>query len=131
MENGSFKLLESATQRTLHAQNFTRTSTQASIVLTDLLSRYIALLANTCAKYASQAGRSNLTTSDAISALQEAGLSMEDLADYARSEGREMARYTVHTARRMEDMSEYKSWYRSVWCNERISELNLVLVQMS
>lgn len=108
MESGAYKVLETATHRTLHASSFSRSSTQASFVLTDLLSRYLTLLTSTCAKYAQHAGRNTLTSRDAIGALQELGISLEELSEYCASEGKELGRYAVYTARRVEDLNEFK-----------------------
>jgi histone H3/H4 len=109
MDDGAFKLLESATQRTLHAHNFARTSSHASVVLTDLLGRYLHLLASTCAKHAAHAGRTDLVPADAFDALKDAGVDLGDLASFCATEAREMSRYAAHTARRAEDLVEVRS----------------------
>ncbi|KAH9477013.1 hypothetical protein JR316_0010929 [Psilocybe cubensis] len=109
MESGAHKLLESAVQRTLHAHAFSRSSSQASSVLTDLLSRYMALLTSTCAKYAQHAGRTGLSVRDAMGALNELGVSVEELSDYCATEGKELNRYALYTARRVEDLHEFRS----------------------
>jgi histone H3/H4 len=109
MENGSYKILEATVQRTLHAHHFARSSSYASIVFTDLLSRYLGLLANTCTKHAAHAGRLSLAPSDVLNALEECGVNVEDLADYCATEAREMSRYAGHTARRVEDLNEFRS----------------------
>ncbi|KDQ54475.1 hypothetical protein JAAARDRAFT_181901 [Jaapia argillacea MUCL 33604] len=109
MDAGAYKILESATQRTLHAQNFSRSSSQASHALTDLLARYLTLVSTTCAKYAQHAGRLNLTARDASCAFEELGVSMEELEDYCNTEGKELGRYSVQTTRRMEDLNEFKA----------------------
>jgi hypothetical protein len=101
-------VLESATHRTLHAQGFSRSSTQASLVLTDLFSRYLTLLSSTCAKYTAHAGRTRLTARDALAALDELGVGMDELTEYCASEGREMRRFALHTVRRVEDLNELK-----------------------
>lgn len=108
MDAGAKKLLETATIETLHAHHFSRASTQATSVLTDLLSRYLTVLSTTCAKYAEHAGRLRLTARDAVCALEELGVGMEELSEYCVTEGREMSRYNTHTARRIEDLSEFK-----------------------
>lgn len=108
MDAGSSKLLESATQRTLHANNFARSSSQASHVLTDLLSRYLSLLTTSCAQYAQQAGRSGLTIDDALLALEEMGVSLDDLNEYCEVEGKDLGRYSNSTARRAEELAEIK-----------------------
>lgn len=102
------KLLESVTHKTLHANNFSRSSTQASLVLTDLLSRYLTLLTSTCAKYAQHAGRTDMTPQDAFCALDELGVSMDELREYGSSEANELARYARHSARRVEELNEFK-----------------------
>ncbi|KAG6898019.1 hypothetical protein C0992_007015 [Termitomyces sp. T32_za158] len=109
MELAATKLLESATHRTLHAQAFSRSSTQASLVLTDLLSRYLALLASTCAKYATHAGRTNVTVHDALGALGDIGVGIDELGEYVGTEGKELGRYALWSARRVEDLGELKA----------------------
>lgn len=107
MDAGAKRILESVTQETLHAQQFSRSSTQATLVLTDLLSRYLTLLTSTCAKYAEHAGRRHLSARDAFSALNELGVDVEELSEYCATEGRDMSRYAVHSLRRKEDLLEF------------------------
>lgn len=115
METNAFKLLESTTIKTLHAHSFTRSSTQASLVLTDLLSRYLSLLTSTCAQYAQHAGRTNLTARDALLALDEMGVNVDELGDYASVEGVELGRYAQQrTVRRVEELNELKGQSRLV-----------------
>ncbi|KAF9649688.1 hypothetical protein BDM02DRAFT_3142121 [Thelephora ganbajun] len=102
-------LIESSTYRTLHAHNFSRSSSQAAFVLSDLLARYLFLLTSSCAKYAQHSGRMNLTIQDALSALEEMGIDMKELSDYCRTEGRELGRYTIQTMRRMEDLKDIRA----------------------
>lgn len=101
-------VLESAVHRTLHAHAFSRSSSQASLVLTDLLSRYLALLASTCAKYAQHAGRTELTPQDALCALDEMGLNMEEVGEFCSAEAVELGRYAANTARRVEELKDFK-----------------------
>lgn len=108
MEHSTRKLLETATLETLHAHSFSRSSAQATHVLTDLLARYLALLSTSCAKYAQHAGRLRLTVHDAVSVLDELGVGVEELSEYCATEARDLSRYAVHTARRMEDLNELK-----------------------
>lgn len=100
--------IESTLHRILHAHSFSRSSSQASIVLTDLLSRYLTILASTCTKYAQHAGRTNLTIRDALCAMDDLGISMTELGEYCSSEGTEMGRYAVNTARRMEELKDFR-----------------------
>lgn len=109
MDSGAQKLLESVTIRTLHAQNFSRSSTQASLVLTDLLARYLTLLTSTCAKYAEHAGRKRITAKDAVAVLEELGVSVEELHEFGTTEGVELNRYALFKSlRRVEDLKEFK-----------------------
>ncbi|TFK37668.1 hypothetical protein BDQ12DRAFT_652775 [Crucibulum laeve] len=109
MDGAAQKLLECATQRTLHAHAFSRSSSQASLVLTDLLSRYLSLLTSTCAKYAQHAGRTELSIHDAIGALDELGVGVDELNEYCATEGKEFNRYALHSARRVEDLNEFRA----------------------
>ncbi|KAF9260429.1 hypothetical protein L218DRAFT_962578 [Marasmius fiardii PR-910] len=109
MDSGAHKLLESTIHRTLHASGFSRSSSQASLVLTDLLSRYLTLLASTCGKYAEHAGRRRFTSVDAVLALDELGVSVEELKEFGSSEGLELNRYAaVKSMRRVEDLAEFR-----------------------
>ncbi|KAI0314003.1 hypothetical protein OF83DRAFT_1064528 [Amylostereum chailletii] len=116
MDAGASKLLESVTLKTLHAHNFARSSTQASMVLTDLLSRYLTLLSTTCAQYAQHAGRTNLTVRDAFSAFDELGVSLEELREYCEVEGSELARYAGHSTKRVEDLNDFKGQLGRATC---------------
>jgi histone H3/H4 len=108
MDGKARVVVESAVHRTLHAHSFSRSSSQASVVLTDLLSRYLSLLSSTCAKYAQHGGRTNMTARDAFCALDELGVSMAELGEYCGSEGAELGRYAVNTARRMEELKDFR-----------------------
>ncbi|KAJ7222465.1 hypothetical protein GGX14DRAFT_388267 [Mycena pura] len=108
MEYAAYKLLESATHRSIHAAAFSRASTHASAVLTDLLVRYISLLASTSAKYAQHAGRTTVASADALEALDELGFGLQDLIDYV-PEAKELSRYAVYSARRVEELHEFKA----------------------
>ncbi|KAI0790918.1 hypothetical protein C8Q75DRAFT_758475 [Abortiporus biennis] len=110
MEQGAKKLLETSIYSTLHANQFSRSSTQATNILADLLSRYLLILSSTCARYATHAGRLRMTAKDAVSALEELGVDVEELSQFVSGEGRDMAiRYGVHTQRRLEDMAEFRA----------------------
>lgn len=102
------QILQTTTARTLHAHNFTKSSTQATHALTDVLSRYITLLADTCAQYAQHAGRTGVTVRDALAALEELGVGVDELREYAESEAKESVRYAGQTAKRAEELAELK-----------------------
>ncbi|KAJ7058153.1 hypothetical protein C8F01DRAFT_1149756 [Mycena amicta] len=108
MENAASKLLETSTHRTIHAAGFSRASSHATAVLTDLLARYISLAAATSAKYAQHAGRTSVTCTDALEALDEMGFSLEDLIVYMR-EGKELGRYAFYSRRRVDELVEFRS----------------------
>ncbi|KAJ6524477.1 hypothetical protein B0H19DRAFT_1199972 [Mycena capillaripes] len=108
MEHASYKLLEAATHRSIHAAAFSRSSTHASAVLTDLLARYISLLASSAAKYAQHAGRTTVTSTDALEALDDLGFGLQDLIDYV-PEAKELSRYAIYSARRVEELHEFKT----------------------
>ncbi|PCH43064.1 hypothetical protein WOLCODRAFT_138184 [Wolfiporia cocos MD-104 SS10] len=109
MDAGARKALDNVTQCTLHAHGFSRASSLAAATTTDVLARYLALLTSTCAKYAEHAGRLSLSIRDAASALDELGVGVDELREYATTEGRDVARYAVRTARRAEDLKEFKA----------------------
>lgn len=114
MEGAVFEVLESVTQKTLHAQNFNRASSQATHVLTDLLARYVSLLATTCVRNAEHAGRRTVSIYDIVRSLDSIGVSVEELMDFAEGEGRELVRYATTTARRAEELAVLKGLYRSL-----------------
>ncbi|KAJ7046677.1 hypothetical protein C8F04DRAFT_1061335 [Mycena alexandri] len=107
MEAGSYKLLESATQRSVHAAGFSRASASTTALLTDLLARYLALLASSAARYAQHANRTVVTPADTLSALHDLGFDLTDLKDYI-AEGRELGRYAVYSGRRVEELAEMR-----------------------
>lgn len=45
---------------------------------------------------------------DAIEALEELGTSLEDLQEYGSGEGKELNRYALHSARRQEELNEFR-----------------------
>lgn len=106
MEGCTHRLLETAALRTLHAHSFSRASAVAAHVLHDLLARYLALLAASCAKYAHHAGRTSLSVHDALGALDDLGVAMDELTDFAAVEAKELSRYAVYSTRRIEDLNE-------------------------
>lgn len=92
-------------------------------MLTDLLSRYLLILSSTCAKYAEHAGRTDLAAQDAFGALDELGVSMGELEEYCSSEGAELGRYAVNTARRVEELKDFKGAHGYVLPTNRLSLL--------
>lgn len=113
------QIVTSCVYRTLHANHFSRSSSQASLVLADLLTRYISLLTSTCARYAELSGRTSISAHDAIKALAEVGVGLDEIKEYADTEGRETGRYAVHTARRLDELLELKNFLRDGLPQER------------
>ncbi|KAJ7180863.1 hypothetical protein C8R46DRAFT_1070783 [Mycena filopes] len=107
MEASSYKLLESATHRSIHAASFSRASTSATALLTDLLARYLSLLASSAARYAQHANRTVVNPADALSALHDLGFDLADLKEYV-AEARELGRYAVYSGRRVEELAEMR-----------------------
>lgn len=108
MDTSAKKILENVTIKTLHAQGFSRTSTQTNAVLTDVLSRYLQIVAATAAKYADHAGRRRVMVKDAVEAFDELGTSVDELKDYCATEGKDMTRYAEHGLKRVEDLNDFK-----------------------
>ena len=73
METGAKKILETTTIKTLHAHGFAKSSTQANLVLADVLSRYLTQLSTTAAKYAEHVGRRTPTARGVVEAFEELG----------------------------------------------------------
>ncbi|KAF8512095.1 hypothetical protein BU17DRAFT_54245 [Hysterangium stoloniferum] len=102
------QVLHTTTTRTLHAHNFSKSSTQATHTLTDVLSRYFTLLTETCARYAQHAGRTGVTIRDALAALNEVGVEVDELREYVEGEALELVRYTGQTAKRANELLEIR-----------------------
>lgn len=45
---------------------------------------------------------------DALEALEDLGVSVQDLNEYCATEGKELNRYALYSARRVEDLLEFK-----------------------
>ncbi|KAI5835340.1 hypothetical protein K523DRAFT_382460 [Schizophyllum commune Tattone D] len=111
MDGATQKLVESTVHRVLHANSFSRASSNATHILSDIFARYYLVLAQTCAQYAQHAGRSSINVHDALHAIEDLGFSLEELQDYVQGEAVDMARagYTPRmstSTRRMEELAE-------------------------
>lgn len=90
--------LHAATIRTLHANQFTRTSSNAAHTLTDIVQRYITLLALTSKQYAEHSGRDGggVNVHDVVAAMAELGVGVNELMEFAEGlEGKEMQKYSL------------------------------------
>ncbi|KAG1736221.1 hypothetical protein EDB19DRAFT_1722347 [Suillus lakei] len=103
-------ILDSVILKILHAHNFSRSSSQASIVLANLVSRYLVLLSSVCGNYAELSGRSRISVWDVLSSLEGIGVNLEELDEYCVSEGKDLGRYASSSARRLDDLSEFRGY---------------------
>lgn len=49
-----------------------------------------------------------LSSLDALTALDELGVSLDELKDFGATEGLELNRYSLRSARRVEDLAEFR-----------------------
>ncbi|KAI6030275.1 hypothetical protein EDC04DRAFT_3115352 [Pisolithus marmoratus] len=103
-------IVDSVVIKILHAHSFARTSSQALSVLSNLLSRYLVLVASACGQYAELAGRSRLSPSDIVACLNELGTDVDELSGYCSTEGIDLSRYAASSAKRLDDLAEFKSY---------------------
>ncbi|KAL4077633.1 hypothetical protein J3A83DRAFT_1639150 [Scleroderma citrinum] len=103
-------LVDSVVIKILHAHSFARTSSQALSVLSSILARYIVLVASACGQYAELAGRSHLSACDIIACLDELGTNVDELNEYCSIEGVDLSRYATSSAKRLDDLAEFKSY---------------------
>lgn len=68
---------------TCSQEGFHSSHSNASTALADVLGRYISLLASKSGDYAAASGRTSFGVLDAIEALDELGLGMDDLDEFA------------------------------------------------
>ncbi|KAJ7900957.1 hypothetical protein B0H14DRAFT_3738616 [Mycena olivaceomarginata] len=76
--------------------------------LVTVFHRYIQLLADTAAKYAQHAGRTTLTTTDALEALDDLGFGLQDLIDYV-PEAKDLSHYAIYLGRCVEELNKFKA----------------------
>ncbi|KAG9011425.1 hypothetical protein FRB94_008496 [Tulasnella sp. JGI-2019a] len=97
--------LHAVTIRTLHANQFNRTSSNAAHTLTDILQRYITLLALTSKQYAEHSGRdgAGVNVHDIVAAMAELGVGVDELMEFAGGEGGEMQKYSLTAGAPIED----------------------------
>lgn len=102
-------VLDSVILKVLHAHNFSRTSSQASVVLANFVSRYLILLSSISGSYAELSGRSKVNIWDVLSSLGDLGVTLEELDEYCVSEGKELGKYASSSTRRLDDLLEFRS----------------------
>ena len=120
MDSGAKKILESVSLKVLHAHGFSKASTQANLVFADLLSRYLSIAAATVGQYAEHAGRRRIVPQDAVNAFDDLGTSVEELQEYCEVNARDMARYAVHSSKRLEDLNEFRGASQAPYLRARL-----------
>ncbi|KAI5990460.1 hypothetical protein EDD15DRAFT_2388816 [Pisolithus albus] len=108
-------VVDSVVIKILHAHSFARTSSQALSVLSNILARYLVLVASACGQYAELAGRSRLSASDVVACLNELGTDVDELSGYCSNEGIDLSRYAASSVKRLDDLAEFKSTLRDIW----------------
>ncbi|KIK80984.1 hypothetical protein PAXRUDRAFT_833185 [Paxillus rubicundulus Ve08.2h10] len=103
-------MLDSVVIKILHAHSFARTSSQATSIISNLLSRYLVLVASACGQYAELAGRSKLSVHDLIACLGELGTNPDELSEYISTEGVELSRYASSSAKRLDDLADMRGF---------------------
>lgn len=101
-------IVDSVIMKILHAHSFSRTSAQAMSVLSNLLTRYLVLLASACGQFSELAGRSRLSARDLIACLDELGTNVNELCDYCSTEGVELSRYASSSIKRLDDLADFR-----------------------
>ncbi|KAG6372637.1 hypothetical protein JVT61DRAFT_7389 [Boletus reticuloceps] len=103
-------VVDSVVMKILHAHSFARTSSQAMSVLSNLLTRYLVLLASACGQFSELAGRSSLTIHDFVACLDELGTNLDELSEYCGTEGVELSRYASSSAKRLDDLGDFRCY---------------------
>ncbi|CAE6411885.1 unnamed protein product [Rhizoctonia solani] len=99
MEETAHQHLHRATLRILHSHNFSSSSSLASHTLTTLYAQYLDLLARSFAAHSHHSGRTNPTWSDAVNALSEVGVGVDELAAWLGTEAGEVGKKYVVAGR--------------------------------
>ncbi|KAK8846677.1 hypothetical protein IAR55_005764 [Kwoniella newhampshirensis] len=80
-------VLHLAALHTLAATGFASTSQAASMTLSSVMAKYLRLVSTACVERASLAGRSKVAAVDVVDALDELGVQVGELYDWAQGEG--------------------------------------------
>ena len=101
-------MVDAVVMKILHAHSFARTSAQAMSVLSNLLTRYLVLLASACGQFSELAGRPSLSVHDLIACLDGLGTNLDELGEYCSTEGVELSRYASSSAKRLDDLADFR-----------------------
>lgn len=108
-------IVDSVVMKILHAHSFARTSAQAMSVLSNLLTRYLVLLASACGQFSELAGRPRLSVRDFVACLEELGTNLDELGEYCSTEGVELSRYASSSAKRLDDLADFRGMIHLVY----------------
>ncbi|KAG9312596.1 hypothetical protein JVU11DRAFT_6993 [Chiua virens] len=103
-------IVDSVVMKILHTHSFARTSAQALSVLSNLLTRYLLLLASACGQFSELAGRSKLSAHDLVACLEELGTNLDELGEYCSTEGVELSRYASSSVKRLDDLADFRGY---------------------
>lgn len=106
--------LRTATLRIIRAHDFSRTSNTAVHALVDLLARFLDLVAGTTSEHAQLAGRTSANFYDALMALEEVGIDLDEIIQWRRMDGSMLSEYRRTTQEGIVGLSgEYSLQRRS------------------
>ncbi|KAF9513503.1 hypothetical protein BS47DRAFT_1344152 [Hydnum rufescens UP504] len=80
-------------RQVVHANNFTKASSKALDIVVHLLGHYLELLAAKCALFAQHTGRDGVNIHDALMALEESGMDVEDIMGWCGRDGVELSKF--------------------------------------
>ena len=83
----------------IHAHNFSKASSKAVDIVVDLLGHYLELLTATCASFAQHAGRDAANVHDAVVALGELGIDIQDIMEWCERDGVELSKFGTGSLR--------------------------------
>ncbi|GAB1525364.1 hypothetical protein RhiTH_008524 [Rhizoctonia solani] len=99
MDGTAHQHLHRATLRVLHSHNFSSSSSLASHTLTALYAEYLDLLARSFAAHSHHGGRTNPSWPDAVNALSEVGVDVDELSTWLGTEAGEVGKKYVVAGR--------------------------------
>lgn len=67
------------------------------------------LATSACGQYAELAGRTRLSVHDVLACLDQLGTNFDELSEFCSTEGIELSKYSSSSARRVDDISEFRS----------------------
>ncbi|QRW26308.1 bromodomain associated protein [Rhizoctonia solani] len=120
MDGTAHQHLHRATLRVLHSHNFSSSSSLASHTLTALYAEYLDLLARSFAAHSHHGGRTNPSWPDAVNALSEVGVDVDELSTWLGTEAGEVGKNT--SLRDEVQMREERGYWEAHCLLEHLSE---------